>query len=95
MKISDFQILCGWIEKYKTALSESDSSWDNSYCMRSVIVSLAVNLYKMQSSLTRDCNLPIFTADETITNLWQYELFQEESDLLKVRLYFSIQPDKI
>ena len=28
-------------------------------------------------------------------NLTQYELSQEESDLLKVGLYFSIQPDKI
>ena len=40
-------------------------------------------------------NLPIFTANETITNLTQYELSQEESDLLKAGLYFSIQPDKI
>ena len=43
----------------------------------------------------RDCNLPIFTANETITNLTQYELSQEESDLLKAGSYFSIQPDKI
>ena len=43
----------------------------------------------------RDCNLPIFTANETITNLMQYELCKEESDLLKASLYFSIQPDKI
>ena len=49
----------------------------------------------MLSSLTRDCNIPIFTANETITNLTQYELSQEESDLLKGGLYFSIQPDKI
>ena len=41
-------------------------------------------------SLTRDCKLPIFTANETITNLTQYELSQEESDLLKAGLYFSI-----
>ena len=57
--------------------------------------SLQKSLYTQQkklSSLTRDCNLPIFT--ETITNLTQYELFQEESDLLKAGLYFSIQPDK-
>ena len=47
------------------------------------------------SSLTRDCNLPISTASETITNLVQYELSQEESDLLKADLYLSIQPDKI
>ena len=45
--------------------------------------------------MTRDCSLPIFTANETITNLTQYELSQEESVLLKADLYFSIQPDKI
>ena len=50
---------------------------------------------KKLSSLTRDCNLPIFTANETITNHTQYELSQEESDLLKTDLYFLIQPDKI
>ena len=49
----------------------------------------------MLSSLTRDYSLPIFTADETITNLTQYELSQEESDLLKSGLYFSVRPDKI
>ena len=43
----------------------------------------------------RNCNLSIFTANKTITNLTQYELSQEESDLLKAGLYFSIQPDKI
>ena len=60
--------------------------------------SLQKSLYTQQkklSSLTRDCNLPIFTANKTITNLTQYELSQEESDLLKVGLYFSITPDKI
>ena len=63
--------------------------------------SLQKSLYTQQkqeiadSSLTRDCNLAIFTANETITNLMQYELSQEESDLLKAGLYFSIQPDKI
>ena len=44
---------------------------------------------------TRGCNLPLSTANETIANLTQYELFQEESDLLKGGLYFSIQPDKV
>ena len=34
-------------------------------------------------------SLPIFTANETITNLAQYELSQEESDLPKAGLYFS------
>ena len=53
--------------------------------------SLLKPLYTQQkklSSLTRDCNLPIFTANETTTNLTQYELSQEESDLLKAGLYF-------
>ena len=50
---------------------------------------------KKLSSLTRHCNLPIFTANKTITNLTQYELSQEEFDLIKAGLYFSIQPDKI
>ena len=50
---------------------------------------------KKLSSLTKDCILPVFTANKTITNLTQYELYQEESDLLKAGLYFSIQPDKI
>ena len=48
--------------------------------------SLKKSLYTQQkklSSLTRDCNLPIFTANETITNLTQYELSQEESIYLK------------
>ena len=60
--------------------------------------SLQKSLYTQQkklSSLKRDCNLPIFTANKTITNLMQYELSQEKSDLLKAGLYFLIQPDKI
>ena len=55
--------------------------------------SLQKSLYTQQkklSSLTRDCNLPIFTANKTISNLTQYELSQEESDLLKTGLYFLI-----
>ena len=39
--------------------------------------------------------LTIFTANKTITNLTQYELSQEEFDLLKTDLYFSNQPGKI
>ena len=60
--------------------------------------SLRKSLYTQQkklSSLTRDWNLPIFTGNETITNLARYELSQEESDLVKAVLYSSIQPDKI
>ena len=51
MKISDFRI---WIEKYKPALSKSDPSWDNSYCVRLVIVSLTVNIGKLQSLVSED-----------------------------------------
>ena len=40
-------------------------------------------------------SLPTFTSNETVTNLTQYELSQEESDLLKAGLFFSTQPDKI
>ena len=49
MKILDFRILSGWIEKYKPALSKSDYSWDNSYCVKLVIFSLAVTIGKLQS----------------------------------------------
>ena len=44
MNISDFRILSGWIEKYKPALSKSNSSCDNSCCVRLVIDSLDVNV---------------------------------------------------
>ena len=50
---------------------------------------------KKLSSLKRNCNLPTFTSNKTITSLTHYELSQEESDLLKTSLFFSIQPDKI
>ena len=45
--------------------------------------------HKTLSSLTRDCNLPIFTANETITNLTQYELSQEESDKIQKSEIFT------
>ena len=54
VKISGFRILSGWIEKYKPALSKSDSSWDNSYCVRLAIVSLAVNIGKLKSLVSKD-----------------------------------------
>ena len=54
MKISEFRILSGWIEKYKPALSKSDSSWDNSYYVRLAIVSLAMNRSKLQSLVSED-----------------------------------------
>ena len=38
-----------WLDKkYKPVLSKSASSWDNSYCMRLVIVSLDVNVGRIQ-----------------------------------------------
>ena len=51
--------------------------------------------HKKLSSLSRGCSLPIFTGNETITNLAQYELSQEETDLLNAGLYFQTQRDKI
>ena len=54
--------------------------------------SLLKSLYTQQKkllSLTKDCSLRIFTANETITNLTQYELSQEESDLKQVYTFQS------
>ena len=65
-----------------------------SHNKKSLLKSLNTQQKKL-SSLTRDCSWPTLAANETITNLMQYELSQEESDLLKAGLYFSIQPDKI
>ena len=69
-------------------LTESITSYNKKLLQKS--------LYTQQKklySLKSDCNLPIFTANEAIANLTQYELSQEEPDLLKECLYFSIQPD--
>ena len=55
--------------------------------------SLQKLLYTQQknlSSLKRVCILPIFSANKTITNLTQYEIFHEESEFLKADLYFPI-----
>ena len=43
----------------------------------------------------RDWNSTIFKTNETITNFTQNYVCQEESDLLRAGLYFSVQPDKI
>ena len=64
-----------------------------SYNKKLLLKSLNTQQKKL-SSLTTDCNLPAFTANETIISLLRYELLQEESDFLKAGLYFSIQPDK-
>ena len=50
---------------------------------------------KMFSLLMKNCNLRIFTDNETITIITRYELSQEESNLLKTGLSFLIHPDKI
>ena len=49
-----FSNLSGWIDKYKPALSKSDSSWDNSYFVRLGIASLAVNIGKLPSLVSED-----------------------------------------
>ena len=43
----------------------------------------------------RRFSLPKLIANETNTKLTQYELSQEESDLLVAGLYFSIQPNNL
>ena len=87
----------------KNLLSKQLSTTDFYILKKSIIshnnMSLQKSLYmqhkKLSSLLMRGCSLPIFTVNETITNLRQYELSQEEFNLLKAGLYFSIQPDKI
>ena len=54
VKISDFWSLFGWIDKYKPASSKSNSSLDNPYCLRLVIVSLAVNVGKLHPLINED-----------------------------------------
>ena len=53
-KISDFRILFGWIENYESVLSKLDSSWDNSYCVRLVIVLLDVSVGWLQFLVSED-----------------------------------------
>ena len=66
MKTSGFRSLSGWIEKCKPALNKSDSSWDNSYCLRLVIVSLDVNVVRLQFLVSEESffaeNVAIFEA---------------------------------
>ena len=92
------------INKRNKELQQKNSVYPKTFYLHRflLLTSISYNkkspLYTQQkklSSLTKDCNLPIFTANETITNLTRYELSQEEADLLKAALYFSIQPDKI
>ena len=99
---NEFQHVSKDLSIYENFLSQQLSTIDF-YILTTFIIShnkkwLLKSLCTQQkklSLLTRDCSLPIFTANETITNVTQHELSQEESDLLKAGLYFSIQPDKI
>ena len=99
---NEFQHVSKDLSIYENFLSQQLSTIDF-YILTTFIIShnkkwLLKSLCTQQkklSLLTSDCSLPIFTANETITNVTQYELSQEESDLLKAGLYFSIQPDKI
>ena len=45
----------GGIEKYKHALNNSSSSWDNSYCVRLVLVLLDMNLSRLHSFFLNNC----------------------------------------
>ena len=60
-----------------------------------IAAEVVIHSAKMLPSLTRDCNVPIFRAYKTITNLMQYELSQDESNLLKACFFFFFQQDKI
>ena len=58
--------------------------------------SLQKSLYTLQkklSSLTRDCNLPIFTANETFTNLTQYQLSRK--NLIYLKQVYTFQSNQI
>ena len=68
VKILNFQILSGWIEKYKPGLSKLDSSWDNSYWARLVIFSLAVNIGKLQPLASED-NFFCWVCNDFCSNL--------------------------
>ena len=79
VKISDFRILSGWIENYKPALSKLDSSWDNSYCMRLVIVLLDVNVGRLQFLVSENSFLCW-----VFSGFWSDFLLQDVIDLLKM-----------
>ena len=50
MKIADIPTLSGWIEKYESALNKSDSSLYNSYFMKLELISLAVNVARLNAA---------------------------------------------
>ena len=71
MKISDFRILSGWIEKYKPALSKSDFSWDNSYLLKAGLY------FSIQPDKIRKSE--IFTSFEKIHRSFINKLKPEET----------------
>ena len=73
-----------------TSLTDQITSHNNKSLQKSLNIQ-----HKKLSSLTRNCGIPTLTSNETITNLTQYELSQEESNLIQAGLYYSIEPDKI
>ena len=79
----------------ENVLSAQLSTIDFYILTKSITLHKKKSLQKSLYTQQRDCNLPIFTANEAISNLTQHELSQEESDLLKAGLYFSVQPDNI
>ena len=80
VNISDFRILSGCIEKYKPALGKSDSSGDNSYCVRLVIVLLDVNVDILQFLVNED----IFLC-WVFSNFWSDFLLWDVADLLRMQ----------
>ena len=99
---NELQHISKELNQFETFLSNQQSTFDfcilkrsiTSHNKKSLEKSLSTQQKKL-SSLTRNCSLPTFTSNKTFTNLTQYELSQEEPDLLKAGLYFSNQPDKI
>ena len=86
VKISDFQMLSGWIEKYKLFLSKLYSSWDNSYCVRLVIVLLDVNVGRLQFLLSKDS---FFFAQYLFSDFWINFLLWDAIDLLRMSIVDS------
>ena len=98
MKISDFLILSNWIEKYNPASNKSaksekykppkpDSSWDNSYCRRLVLVSYAVNIVSghndienIKSNLNKNAYSP-FLVDKVIKKYLDYKFPSNQNQL--------------
>ena len=85
------------LSQSETFLSKQLSTIDFNIIKQSItshnkkLLQKLLNTYqKKLSSLMRNCSLPTFTSNETITNLTQYELSQEEVDSLEAVLSFMI-----